>query len=116
MSELTNSEEALQKRREEFREFRAQRKNAARAAKLLRIRSNDPFVRSYPGEPLVQRIGVFVLGTFFSLSGAVMLDLMIKDHSHLGVVVSILALIIGIRTIIVAFTGPKAKPARRMSR
>jgi uncharacterized membrane protein len=41
-----------------------------------------------------------------------MLDLMIKAHSRLGVVVSILALIIGVRTIIVAFTGRKAKPAR----
>jgi hypothetical protein len=110
MGELSNSEEALRKRREEFREFRTQQERAALAATLLKGRSDhDPVWKGYPGEPLVQRIGVLVLGTFFSLGGAVMLDLMLKDDSRLGVVVSILALIIGTRTIIVAFTGRKAK-------
>jgi hypothetical protein len=114
IGELTNSEEALRKRREEFREYQTQQNKTALAAKLLRIRSNDdPFLKGYPGEPLVQRIGVFTLGAFFSLGGAVMLDLMLKDDSHLGVVISILALIIGARTIIVAFTGRKAKSSDR---
>ena len=114
MGEITKSEEALQKRREEFRECRAQQEKATLAAKLLRIRSNDdPFLKGYPGEPRVQRFGVFVLGAFFALCGAVMLDLMIKDDSRLGVVVSILALVIGIRTIIAAFTGRRAKSSHR---
>ncbi len=114
MGEITKSEEALQKQREEFRESRSQQKQTTLAAKLLRIRSNDdPFLKGYANEPLVQRLGVFVLGAFFFLGGAGLLDLMIKDHSRLGAVVSILLLIMGVRTITVAFTGRKAKPVHR---
>ncbi len=113
MGEVTNSEEALRKRREEFREFRAQQKRAELAAALLRSRSDhDPFLHGYPGEPLVQRIGVFILGAFFASGGAAMLDIMVRGHSRVGVIVSVLFSMAGVGAIIGSFTGRKAKPSR----
>jgi len=50
----------------EIRRFEAEQRNAALAAKFLRINSNyDPFWNISPRAPLVQRIGVGILGSFF---------------------------------------------------
>jgi hypothetical protein len=108
------SEQEDRDRVKEILKFEAEQRNAAHAAKLLRVNSNyDPFWNISPRAPLVQRFGVGVLGLFFLFVGGCCLCMALEDHSWVLFAASLFALLISVRPIWNAFKGRKIKPAPR---
>ena len=107
------SEERDQERGREIRKFEAEQRNAALAAKLLRNNSNyDPFWNISPRAPLVQRIGVGILGLFFLFFGFCFFCMGLEDHSWALFAASLFALLISVRPIWNAFKGGKTEVAK----
>jgi hypothetical protein len=105
------SEEKNRDRAREIRKFEAEQRNAALAAKLLRVNGKyDPFWNISPRAPLVQRVGVGVLGLFFLFVGGCCLCMALEDHSWVLFAVSLFALLISVRPIWNAFKGRKIEP------
>ena len=98
----------------EIRRFEAEQRNAALAAKFLRINSNyDPFWNISPRAPLVQRIGVGILGSFFLFVGVGLFCFGLEDYGWALIAASLFALLISSRPLWNAFKGRKAEPAPR---
>ena len=97
-----------------FRRLEAEQRNAALAAKLLRSNSNyDPFWNISPRAPLVQRIGVGILGLFFLFVGVCFFCMWLEDHSWALFAASLFALLISVRPIWNAFRGGKTETLPR---
>lgn len=75
--------------------FEAEQRNAALAAKMLKINSNyDPFWNISPKAPLVQRIGVGILGLFSLFFGVCVFCMGLEDHSWALFAASFFALLL----------------------
>jgi len=106
------SQEKDQDRAREVRRLETEQRNATLAAKLLRVNSNyDPFWNISPRAPLVQRVGVGVLGLFFLFFGGYFFCMGLENHSWALFAASLFALLISVRPIWNAFKGRKSEPA-----
>lgn len=74
----------------ETREFEAEQRRAALAEKLLKSkRVEDPFWNISPHAPLVQRLGVCIVGFFFLLIGGIIFWSGFENQNWFAVVISL---------------------------
>jgi hypothetical protein len=107
-------EQEDREREKQIRRFEEEQRNGALAAKLLRVSSNyDPFWNISAQAPLVQRVGVGILGLFFLFFGACFFWMGLKDHSWALFAASLFALSISVRPIWNAFKGRKTELTSR---
>jgi hypothetical protein len=102
-----------EKRRDRTREIRkveAERRNAAIAAKLLRLNSDyDPLWNPPPQPPLIWRIGAGVVGMSLFLFGCGFLGLWYEEHTWGLFAVSALFILASVRPLWNAFKGRRAE-------
>ena len=96
----------------EFPKFEAEQRNAALAAKLLKINSSyDPLWNSGPRPSLIWRLGAGVLGTFFLFFGGCFFLTGLEDHSVALFTVAVLFGLASVRPLWNAFKPHKVDPA-----
>jgi hypothetical protein len=96
----------------EFPKFEEGHRNAALAAKLLRINRNyDPLWNSGPRPPLIWRVGAGILGTFFLFFGGCFFWTGLEDHSVALFTVAVLFVLTSVRPLWNAFKPNKVDPA-----
>jgi len=84
----------------ETREFEAEQRRAALAEKLLKSkRVEDPFWNISPHAPLVQRLGVCIVGLFFLLIGGIIFRSGFEDHNWFAIVISLGFVVAGVYSV-----------------
>jgi len=89
-------EETSRNHAREIRELEVEQRRAALAEKLLKSKKlEDPFWKMPPHAPLVQRIGVCIVGFFFLLIGGIIWWSGFEDRNWFAIVISSCFVLVG---------------------
>lgn len=91
-------------------EVRARQRNTVWPDTLRNSRGlNELLFRGVPDAPLVQRLGVWILGLFVLFGGLCVLDIAYEKRSWQVMVFSSVFILIGVRVFLNGFRGRKSK-------
>ena len=95
-----------QNRNREIEELRAKQENTVFPDTGRNSKNVDAyFLLGNPNAPLVQRVGAWIFGAFFLLSGVVFGDVALRDHAWGVAIYSIVGFLLGGRIMLSGFRG-----------